>query len=52
MENTNLLYGVLRSLGLQVYPAAGRVSSAAMNPKNAADVRYGSLYVNDEYRAC
>ncbi|KAL4974174.1 hypothetical protein BDW66DRAFT_140505 [Aspergillus desertorum] len=44
MENTNLLYVVLRSLGYQAYPAAGRVSSAAADPENAgAEVRYGSL---------
>ncbi|KAL4751389.1 hypothetical protein BDW72DRAFT_203098 [Aspergillus terricola var. indicus] len=44
MENTNLLYVVLRSLGYQAYPAAGRVSSAAADPENAgSEVRYGSL---------
>ncbi|KAI9373827.1 hypothetical protein BJX61DRAFT_361902 [Aspergillus egyptiacus] len=44
MENTNLLFGVLRSLGYQAYPAAGRVSSAANDPKNAGpDVRYSAL---------
>ncbi|KAL4999644.1 hypothetical protein BDV10DRAFT_184035 [Aspergillus recurvatus] len=44
MENTNLLYVVLRSLGYQAYPAAGRVSSATADPENAgSDVRYGSL---------
>ncbi|KAL4760686.1 arylamine N-acetyltransferase family protein [Aspergillus foveolatus] len=44
MENTNLLYVVLRSLGYQAYPAAGRVSNAAADPENAgSEVRYGSL---------
>ncbi|KAL4808413.1 hypothetical protein BDV18DRAFT_134920 [Aspergillus unguis] len=44
METTNLFYVVLRSFGLQVYPTAGRVSSAATDPKNGwRDVRYGSL---------
>ncbi|KAL4881725.1 hypothetical protein BJY04DRAFT_207474 [Aspergillus karnatakaensis] len=47
MENTNLLYGVLRSLGFQVYPTAGRVSNAAGDPKNPpAEIRYASLYVD------
>lgn len=47
MENTNLFYVVLLSLGYQVYPSAGRVSSAAADPKNAGpDARYGSLYVS------
>ncbi|KAL2852444.1 hypothetical protein BJY01DRAFT_232644 [Aspergillus pseudoustus] len=44
MENTNLLYGVLRSVGYQVYPNAGRVSKTPANPKVlGADVRYSSL---------
>ncbi|RDW60449.1 uncharacterized protein DSM5745_10907 [Aspergillus mulundensis] len=44
MENTNLLYVVLRSLGYQAYPTAGRVSSAAVDPANAGpEVRYGAL---------
>ncbi|KAL3477150.1 hypothetical protein BJX99DRAFT_246453 [Aspergillus californicus] len=44
MENTNLLYVVLLSLGYRVYPSAGRVSSAAGDPKNAGpDIRYSSL---------
>ncbi|BCS24571.1 arylamine N-acetyltransferase family protein [Aspergillus puulaauensis] len=44
MENTNLFYVVLLSLGYQVYPSAGRVSSAAADPKNAGpDARYGAL---------
>ncbi|KAL3461433.1 hypothetical protein BJX64DRAFT_277904 [Aspergillus heterothallicus] len=44
MENTNLLYGVLRSVGYQVFPNAGRVSKTPANPKIlGADVRYGSL---------
>lgn len=47
MENTNLFYVVLLSLGYQVYPSAGRVSSAAADPKNAGpDARYGALYVS------
>ncbi|KAL4948896.1 hypothetical protein BDW69DRAFT_203213 [Aspergillus filifer] len=44
MENTNLLYGVLRSLGYVVYPAAGRVSKSVGDPSvKARDVRFGSL---------
>ncbi|KAL4990555.1 hypothetical protein BDW68DRAFT_153930, partial [Aspergillus falconensis] len=44
MENTNLLYVILRSLGYQAYPTAGRVSSAAADPGNAgSDIRYGPL---------
>ncbi|KAL4865857.1 hypothetical protein BDV12DRAFT_187853 [Aspergillus spectabilis] len=44
MESTNLLYVVLRSLGYQVYPTAGRVSNAAGDPKNPPlEVRYSSL---------
>ncbi|RHZ43865.1 arylamine N-acetyltransferase family protein [Aspergillus thermomutatus] len=42
MENTNLLYVVLRSLGYQVYPTGGRVSYAAATGSNAA-VGYMSL---------
>ncbi|GIK03266.1 N-terminal acetyltransferase [Aspergillus viridinutans] len=36
MENTNLLYVVLRSLGYQVYPTGGRVSRAVATGNNAA----------------
>ncbi|GFF51720.1 hypothetical protein IFM62136_01868 [Aspergillus lentulus] len=36
MENTNLLYVVLRSLGYQVYPTGGRVSRAAAAGNNTA----------------
>ncbi|KAJ0424503.1 hypothetical protein BJY00DRAFT_299244 [Aspergillus carlsbadensis] len=44
MENTNLLYGILRSVGYQVFPNAGRVSKTPANPKVlGADVRYSSL---------
>ncbi|KAL2814708.1 hypothetical protein BDW59DRAFT_176355 [Aspergillus cavernicola] len=44
MENTNLLYVVLRSLGYQAYPSAGRVSNAAADPKiSGSDLRYASL---------
>ncbi|KAL6234806.1 hypothetical protein BDW75DRAFT_156509 [Aspergillus navahoensis] len=44
MENTNLLYVVLRSLGYKAYPAAGRVSNAAADPGNAcSDIRYNPL---------
>ncbi|KAL4921671.1 hypothetical protein BDW62DRAFT_208241 [Aspergillus aurantiobrunneus] len=44
MENTYLFYVVLQSLGYQVYPSAGRVSSAAQDPKNAGpEVEYSSL---------
>lgn len=43
METTNLLYGVLRSLGYQVYPTAGRVShQASMGLSNGL---YLQLYV-------
>ncbi|KAL2819534.1 hypothetical protein BJX63DRAFT_418871 [Aspergillus granulosus] len=44
MENTNLLYGVLRSVGYQVFPNAGRVSKTPANPNIlGAHVRYTSL---------
>ncbi|KAL4797187.1 putative N-acetyltransferase family protein [Aspergillus venezuelensis] len=44
MENTNLLYGVLRSLGYVVYPAAGRVSKSVGDPSvKGQDVKFGSL---------
>ncbi|KAL4930767.1 arylamine N-acetyltransferase family protein [Aspergillus undulatus] len=44
MENTNLLYGVLRSLGYAVYPAAGRVSTSVGDPTlRWRDVRFGPL---------
>ncbi|KAL2866627.1 arylamine N-acetyltransferase family protein [Aspergillus lucknowensis] len=44
MENTNLLYVVLRSLGYQAYPGAGRVSKTPANPNViGADVRYAPL---------
>lgn len=43
METTNLLYGVLQSLGLQVYPSAGRVSNQVSMGNN--DGSYQQLYV-------
>ncbi|KAL4937939.1 hypothetical protein BDV06DRAFT_232221 [Aspergillus oleicola] len=44
MENTNLLYGVLRSLGYEVYPVAGRVSKSVGDPSvTGRDVRFGGL---------
>lgn len=43
MENTNLLYVVLRSLGYQVYPTGGRVSHAAGTGKDNG--LYLGLYV-------
>ncbi|KAL4788184.1 hypothetical protein BJX76DRAFT_345057 [Aspergillus varians] len=50
MENTSLLYVVLRSLGYRVYPSAARVSSAATDPKNAGpEISYTSLY---KYMVC
>lgn len=39
MENTNLFYTVLRSLGYQVYPAGGRVSRT-VTTGNSADEGY------------
>ena len=42
MENTNLLYMVLCSLGYQVYPTGGRVSRAIVTG-NPADEGYISL---------
>ncbi|KAL4891926.1 hypothetical protein BDV59DRAFT_203186 [Aspergillus ambiguus] len=42
MENTNLLYVVLRTLGYQVYPTGGRVS-CALASGNPADEGYVSL---------
>ena len=43
METTNLLYGILQSLGLQVYPSAGRVSNQVSMGNN--DGSYQQLYV-------
>lgn len=43
METTNLLYGVLRSLGYQVYPTAGRVSHQAS--MGLSDGLYQQVYV-------
>ncbi|KAL4962812.1 arylamine N-acetyltransferase family protein [Aspergillus stella-maris] len=44
MENTNLLYGILRSLGYVIYPAAGRVSKSVGDASvKGRDVRFGSL---------
>lgn len=42
MENTNLLYIVLRSLGYRVYPSGGRVSRAVATG-NPANENYLSL---------
>ncbi|KKK14155.1 hypothetical protein P175DRAFT_0560120 [Aspergillus ochraceoroseus IBT 24754] len=43
MENTNLLYVVLRSLGYQVYPSAARVSGAAADPTAGPNAPYFAL---------
>lgn len=43
METTNLLYGMLQSLGLQVYPSAGRVSNQVSTGNN--DGSYQQVYV-------
>ena len=42
LESTNLFYGILRSLGYQVYPTAGRVNIQAPFGK----VSYEQLYVS------
>lgn len=41
METTNLFYGILRSLGYQVYPTAGRVSRQLMD--GVEDVLFTAL---------
>ncbi|KAF9888095.1 N-terminal acetyltransferase [Aspergillus nanangensis] len=45
MENTNLIYIVLRTLGYQVYPTGGRVSCAVatVNPANEGYLSLGHM---------
>ena len=43
MENSNLFYLILQSLGYQIYATGGRVSHAVMTGRN--DGLFGALYV-------